>query len=105
MDFERFLSPSRSTLQTNHAEFRASPPFTIGPKRRTWTFFSTLPFLNWTRAQREDKKLERQARLHFALYVNTYVSKDMLNGSAAEFKDKFDSFVSELKLHMLNTAN
>jgi hypothetical protein len=61
--------------------------------------------MNRTRAQREDKKRERQARLHFAIFVNTLVSKDMLNGSAAEFKDKFDSFVYELKLHMLNLAN
>ena len=68
-------------------------------------YFSTLPFLNRTRAQREDKKLERQARLHFAVFVDTLVSKDMLNGSAAEFKDKFDGFVYELKLHMLNLGN
>jgi hypothetical protein len=29
----------------------------------------------------------------------------MLGGSVVEFKDKFDSFVYELKLHMLNLAN
>jgi len=34
-------------------------------------YFSTLPFLHRTQAQREDKKLERQARLHFAILVNT----------------------------------
>ena len=68
-------------------------------------YVSTLPFLNRTRAQREDKKLERQARLHFAIFVNTHVSKDILDGSAAEFKDKLDSFVHKLNLHMLNLGN
>ncbi|CZR53705.1 uncharacterized protein PAC_03585 [Phialocephala subalpina] len=68
-------------------------------------YFETLPFLNRTRAQREDKKLERRARIHFAVFVNTRVSKDILNGSAVEFKDKLDSFVCELKLHILTLAN
>jgi hypothetical protein len=68
-------------------------------------YSSTLPFLNRTQAQREDEKLERQARLLFAVFVNTRVSKDMLNGSAAECTDKFDSVVRELEVHMLNLAN
>ena len=34
-----------------------------------------------------------------------HVSKDILDGSAAEFKDKLDIFVYELKLHMLNVSN
>ena len=68
-------------------------------------YFSTLPFLNKTRAQREDAKLERQARLHFAAFVDTHVSKDILDGSAAEFKGKLDNFVHELKLHMFNLGN
>ena len=81
-------------------------PITYDPtETKDLDYFSTLPFMNKTRAQREDKELERQARLHFAVFVNTNVNKDMLNGSAAEFKDKFDSFVHELKLHMLNLSN
>ena len=72
---------------------------------RAYDYFSTLPFLISTRAQREDQELERQARLHFAVFVNTHVSKDILDGSGPEFKEKLDSFVHELKLHMLNLGN
>jgi hypothetical protein len=61
--------------------------------------------MNRTRAQREDKKLERQARLHFAVFVDTQVNNDILNGSAAKFKDKLDRFVNNLKSHMLNLGN
>src|SRR6202012_3036498 len=44
-------------------------------------YFSTLPFLNQTRAQREDNRLERRARLHFALFVDTQASSNILKGS------------------------
>jgi hypothetical protein len=68
-------------------------------------YFSTLPFMNRTRRQREGRELERQARLYFASFVDTRVNKDMLNGSAADFKDAFDKFGDELKSHMLDFAD
>ena len=54
-------------------------------------YFSTLPFMNMTRAQREDLKLERKARLHFADFVTSSISKDILNGSTDEFRAKMDN--------------
>jgi hypothetical protein len=68
-------------------------------------YFSTLPFLNKTRAQREHKKLKRQARLHFIVFVNTRVSKNMLNSFAAKFKNNLNGFIYKLKLHILNFIN
>ena len=64
-------------------------------------YFATLPFMNITRAQQENRKLERKFRLHFAEFVDTSVSHDLLDGPNAGFKDKLDRFVSKLKLHML----
>ena len=55
-----------------------------------------------TRAQREDRKLERRARLHFAVFVKTRVRKDILSGFTAEFKDNLSCFTHDLKLYMLN---
>ncbi|KAL8950014.1 MAG: hypothetical protein Q9222_003923 [Ikaeria aurantiellina] len=78
------------------------------PTAYDWTetkdvdFFSTLPFMNKTKAQRDDNKLERRIRLHFAAFVDTRVTKDILDGPLAEFKGKLDNFVQELKSHMLN---
>jgi hypothetical protein len=68
-------------------------------------YFLTVSFMNRTRAQQENLKAERHACLRFAIFVDTYVKKDMLNGSAAEFDPKFDSSVRALKLHMLSLAN
>jgi len=103
--FRDVLVPFKKYVADKSCRISSEPTTYDSTETKDLDYFSTLPFLNRTRAQRSDKKLERQARLHFALFVNRCVSKDMLNGSAAEFKDKFDSFVSELKLHMLNTAN
>ena len=68
-------------------------------------YFSTLPFMSKTSAQREDNKLERQARMHFAVFVDMHISKDILDGSTVESQNKLDSFVHELRSHMLKLHN
>lgn len=69
-------------------------------------YFATLPFMNATRAQRAGHELERQARLHFASFVDTGVDKDvLLNGSTADVKAAFDRFEAELRSHMLEFSN
>jgi hypothetical protein len=93
--FEKYLADKSCRILNNPTTYDAT-------ETKDLDYFSTLPFMNRTRAQREDRKLERQARLHFADFVNTHVGGDILNGSAAEFKDKLDSFVYKLKLYMLN---
>jgi hypothetical protein len=103
--FRDVLVPFKKYVEDKSCRISGEPTTYDASETKDLDYFLTLPFLNRTRAQREDKKLERQARLHFAVFVNTRVSKDMLNGSAAEFKDKLESFVYELKLHMLNLAN
>jgi hypothetical protein len=96
--FEKYIADKSCRISSKPTTYDAT-------EMKDLDYFSTLPFLNRTRAQRKDKKLERKARLPFAVFINTRVSKDMLNGSTAEFTDKFDSFVRELKAHMLNLAN
>jgi len=103
--FRDVLVPFKKYVEDKSCRISGEPTTYDASETKDLDYFLTLPFLNRTGAQREDKKLERQARLHFAVFVNTCVSKDMLNGSAAEFKDKLESFVYELKLHMLNLAN
>lgn len=68
-------------------------------------YFATLPFMNRTPALVENMKQERQSRLHFAEFVKTGVSQDLLDGSNSDFKDKLDRFVSKLTLHMLDPSS
>jgi hypothetical protein len=100
--FQEVLVPFEKYLADKSCQILKNPVTYDATETKDLDYFSTLPFMNRTRAQREDKKLERQARLHFATFVNTHVRSDILNGPAAEFKDKSDSFVHELKLYMLN---
>jgi hypothetical protein len=103
--FRDVLVPFEKYVADKSCRITSEPTTYDATETKDLDYFSTLPFMNKTRAQREDKQRERQARLHFAVFVNTRVSKDVLNGSAAEFKDKFDSFAYELKLHMLNLVD
>ena len=103
--FREVLVPFEKYLTDKSCRIVNKPSLYDATETKDLDFFSTLPFLNGTRAQREDQKLERQARLHFAVFVSMHVSKDILDGSAAEFKDKSDGFVQDLKLHMMNLGH
>ena len=103
--FREVLVPFEKYLRDKSYQIVNEPTTYDATETKDLDYFSTLPFLNKTRAQREDAKLERQARLHFAGFVDTHVSKDILDGSGAEFKGKLDNFVHKLKLHMLNLGN
>ena len=103
--FREVLVPFEKYLGDKSCRIVNEPTTYDGTETKDLDYFSTLPFLNRTRAQREDGKLERQARLHFAVFVDAHDSKNILDGSAAEFKDKLDSFVHDLTLHMQNLGN
>ncbi|KAI9776080.1 MAG: hypothetical protein M1839_000593 [Geoglossum umbratile] len=96
--FEKYIADKACRISSQPTAYNAT-------ETKDLDFFSTLSFMNMTRTQREDRELERKARLHFAAFVNTRVGKDLLDGSDAGFKDKFDSFVSGLNLHMLSLAD
>jgi hypothetical protein len=103
--FREVLVPFEKYLVDKSGRILNKPTTYDATETKDLDFFATLPFMNKTRAQREDKKLERQARLQFAVFVNTHVNKDILDGFAAEFKVKSDTFVHELKSHMLDLGN
>jgi hypothetical protein len=81
------------------------------PTTYNWTetkdldYFSTLPFMNRSRAQKKDRELERKARLHFADFVDRFVDAGILDGSTSEFNNNHASFGDKLKTHMLSFAN
>ena len=103
--FREVLVPFEKYLTDKSCRIVNKPTLYDATETKDLDYFATLPFLNATRAQREDQKLERQARLHFAAFVNMHVGKDILGGSAAEFKDKSDGFVQDLKLHMMDLGH
>lgn len=80
------------------------------PTTYNWTetkdldYYATLPFMNKSRAQKQDREVERQARMHFADFVDRHVNANVLDGSASEFSDKLASLVDGLKTHMLSIA-
>lgn len=101
--FREVLVPFEKYIADKSCQISSDPTPYDATETKDLDYFSTLPFMNSTRAQREGTKMERQARLHFPDFVKqAHVNKIILNGSAAEFTVKFDNLVHELKLHMLN---
>ncbi|KAF5684286.1 zinc MYND-type [Fusarium denticulatum] len=80
------------------------------PTTYNWTetkdvdYFSTLPSMNRSRSQKQDREVERKARLHFADFVDRHVNANLQDGSALDFSNKLASLVERLKIHMLSFA-
>jgi hypothetical protein len=68
-------------------------------------YFSTLPFMNRARAQREEIESERKARLHFAVFVNTQVGKDLLDGTPTLRIGRLDGLVGGLNRQVSSLAS
>ncbi|KAH7303412.1 hypothetical protein B0I35DRAFT_364977 [Stachybotrys elegans] len=79
-----------------------SGPFTYNAtETKDLDFFSTLEFMNKTRAQQQQLATERRARMHFADFVDKGVGDNLLNGSTSEFEEKLENLRGELRTHML----
>ena len=98
--FQEALVPFQKYIADRSCKMLHDPITYDASETKDLDCFSTLPFMNKTKAQREDRRLERKARLRFADFVNMHVDTDILNGSPAEYKDKSDKFLQDLKLHM-----
>ncbi|KAJ5384645.1 hypothetical protein N7517_002556 [Penicillium concentricum] len=66
-------------------------------------YLSTLHIFSETKAQRQDMRLERLTRHHFAVFVSMSVHDNFLVGSGADFKRKIGRFVNDLKIHMVDS--
>jgi hypothetical protein len=90
---------------TNNSGLIASAPVTYeSTETKDLDYYATLKFMNQTRAQQQNLRRERKARLHFARYVDQSVTEGMLDGSTVEWKEKLDGFVAGLKVHLLELA-
>jgi hypothetical protein len=98
--FREVLVPFEKYLADKSAKVVSEPTTYEWTETKDLDFFSTIKAMNKAQAQREDREVERQAREHFAVFVDKHVSKSMLNGTASEFESKLDSFAQELKVHM-----
>ncbi|KAJ5514236.1 hypothetical protein N7463_003788 [Penicillium fimorum] len=66
-------------------------------------YLSTLHIFNKTKAHRQDMRLERLTRHHFAVFVSMSVHDDFLVGSNINFQRKIGRFVNDLKTHMVDS--
>lgn len=48
-------------------------------------------------------RLERLTRHHFAVFIYMSVHDEILMGSGADYKRRFDRFVNELKAHLVES--
>ncbi|CAI6311892.1 unnamed protein product [Periconia digitata] len=99
--FEEVLVPFETYMTEKSCTIASAPAPYDATETKDLDYFSTLPFMNKTKAQRGDREQERRARMHFAEFVSIHVSRDIINGSVAEFERNCDRFARDLTAHML----
>lgn len=98
--FQDVLIPYQKYVADKACRIINDPTTYDATETKDLDYFSTIPFLNVSSAQKKDRELERKERLHFATFVDSQVNEKLLSGSNSEFKDGLDSFVQRLSLHM-----
>nr|RBQ99809.1 hypothetical protein FVER53263_09338 [Fusarium verticillioides] len=102
--FREVLAPSNKYIADKACRVEGAPTPYNWTETKDLDYFSTLPLMNSSRAQKQDREVERKARLHFADFVDRHVNVNILDGSASEFSNKVASLVERLRIHMLSFA-
>lgn len=102
--FQDVLIPYDRYIKDKGCRVSSEPTTYDAIETKDLDYFETLPFMTANWAQRENLKVDRRARLHFAAFVDTFVHQDMIDGSDAQFEAKFDFFILALKLHLMDVA-
>lgn len=98
--FTDVLVPFERYLKENQCQLLGEPTTYNATETKDLDYYDTLSFMNTNRAQREDRKIERRARLHFAKFVDAQITPDILQGSTETFEEKRLGLESDLKSHM-----
>lgn len=67
-------------------------------------YYDTIPSMNSTKIQRDNAQQERKDRLHFAAFVTSHVTKDILGGPEEVFEMEARQLTSDLRTHMLQAV-
>ncbi|CAI7643443.1 unnamed protein product [Penicillium crustosum] len=101
--FRDVLVPFGKYIHDNECRILSGPRIYDACETQDLDYLSTLYVFNKTKAQRQDMRLERLTRHHFAVFVYMSVYDDFLMGFGADYKRKFDHFVNGLKTHMVDS--
>ncbi|KAF4943419.1 hypothetical protein FSARC_14921, partial [Fusarium sarcochroum] len=86
--FREILVPFNKYIADKSCQLLGDPTIYNWTETKDLDYFSTLPIMTRSRAQKQDRELERKARLRFVNFVDRHVGADILDGSASEFKEK-----------------
>lgn len=98
--FQDVLVPYRKYVDEKACRIINDPTTYDANETKDLDYFSTLPFMNISSAQKADQKLERKNRLHFATFVDNQDTEKLLGGADYQFKNGLDNYVRLLSLHM-----
>ncbi|KAJ5960290.1 uncharacterized protein N7479_007440 [Penicillium vulpinum] len=101
--FQDVLVPFGKYLIDNECRILGGPRIYDMYETRDLDYLSTLHIFTKTKAQRQDMRLERLTRHHFAVFIYLSAHDRLLVGSGADYKKNLDRFITELKTHMVNS--
>ncbi|CAG8888172.1 unnamed protein product [Penicillium egyptiacum] len=101
--FRDVLVPFDKYFLDNKCQILNGPRIYDAWETKDLDYLSTLHVFNKTKAQRQDMRLERLTRHHFAVFIYLRVLDDFLVGSNADYERKIDHFLNGLKTHIIDS--
>jgi hypothetical protein len=98
--FQDVLIPLQKYMDDKACRMINGPTTYDANETKDLDYFSTLPFMNISSAQKADRKAERKVRLHFATFVDKQDTEKLLGGTDYQFPNELDNYVRILSLHM-----
>lgn len=98
--FQDVLVPYQKYMDEKACRMINDPTTYDANETKDLDYFSTLPFMNNSSAQKADLKLERKNRLHFATFVDNQDTEKLLGGADSQFKNGLDNYLRLLSVHM-----
>lgn len=98
------LAPFQKYLDDHECQVISPPLHYAWTETRDIEYYSMM--LPGTKAQRLDQKVERNARLHYAAFIDKHFGngsvtiRRLLDGTMAQFQDELDDVVGKLREHM-----
>jgi hypothetical protein len=98
--FKAILVPFQKYIKENQCQLLVEPSAYTATETKDLDYYETLPFMNTDPVQNEGRKLERNARLRFAKWVDERVTPDIIKGSEEAFKRQIVELQSNLRAYL-----
>jgi hypothetical protein len=102
--FREVIVPFYRYIAEKSCRIASAPTTYDATETKDLDFYATFAPMNKTKAQCDDMRAERKARMCFASFVDQDVGEDVLDGPDQKWAGKTDTLVAALTAHLMRSV-